>query len=122
MATAVGKSIGRRIKIARVKAGLTQEQLAAQADRTPETISNLERGATLPSLESLLKLCRLLSVPVSEILDEPGTGPRRSSSRLELETRLTVAAARLSDGGLRQLIAHAGVIAESDSPPKQSRD
>ena len=48
------KYIGRRIKAARERKGLTQEQLAEMVDLSPMHISVLERGAKPPKLETLI--------------------------------------------------------------------
>jgi len=45
--------IGLQIKTAREGAGWTQEELAAKVGKAPETISNIERGFTSPSLQTL---------------------------------------------------------------------
>lgn len=56
------------IKIARIKKGLTQEQLAEKLGLTNLTISGYEVGRTKPSLEVLIKLSDILEVSVDELL------------------------------------------------------
>ena len=60
--------IGEVLRQARLKAGLTQEVLAfaAEVDRT--YISYLENDQKSPTLEMLVKLCRELAMPVSELI------------------------------------------------------
>lgn len=36
------KAIGKRIKIARIKAGMTQEALSSEANLSPQHMSNIE--------------------------------------------------------------------------------
>ena len=38
------------VQLARKRLGMTQEELAAAIERTPESVSNIERGRQLPSL------------------------------------------------------------------------
>jgi len=54
---------------------LTQEQLAQRLGVEPETISRFERGATLPSLNTLEKIAGLLHVRVADLLDEAAPTP-----------------------------------------------
>ena len=46
-------ALARAVIDARVKAGLTQEQLAKRMDTTQSVIARLERGRTRPSTETL---------------------------------------------------------------------
>ena len=48
------KAIGKRVKIARIKADLKQEQLAERTSLSPTHISNVETGTTKVSLAALL--------------------------------------------------------------------
>ncbi|MFF2909201.1 helix-turn-helix domain-containing protein [Paenibacillus sp. NPDC057934] len=52
--------IGRRIKSAREKKGMTQENLAEKLDVSNAYISKIERGKTPISLDRLSDLCRVL--------------------------------------------------------------
>lgn len=61
-------AIGFRIKIARMKAKLTQEALAAKADLSPTHLSNIETGNTKLSLPSLISIANALSVSVDTLL------------------------------------------------------
>lgn len=46
------KAVGQRIKAAREKKGLTQEELAALIDISPTHISVIERGTKIPRLDT----------------------------------------------------------------------
>lgn len=48
------KAIGQRIKIARIKKGVTQETVADLIDITPAHMSNVETGKTKVSLPTLI--------------------------------------------------------------------
>lgn len=60
--------IGVRIRTARKKAGLTQEELAAKCDCTSNHLSNVEVGKSKPSLELLVKLAMELNTSVDDFL------------------------------------------------------
>ena len=50
------KAIGKRIKIARIKADLTQERLAELIDISPTHLSNIETGTTRVSLNTIISI------------------------------------------------------------------
>ena len=62
------KSIGKRIKIARIKADLTQERLAEMVEISPTHMSNIETGTTRVSLTAIVSLANALSVTVDDLL------------------------------------------------------
>lgn len=62
------KAIGKRIKIARIKADLTQERLAEILDLSPSHMSNIETGTTRVSLTTIVSIANALSVTVDDLL------------------------------------------------------
>lgn len=60
--------IGLRIREARKAAGLTQDALAERLGRTVESISDLERGKSLPSLEGLAAIADVLGLRLADLL------------------------------------------------------
>ncbi len=70
------KSIGKRIKIARIKADLTQERLAEVVDVSPSHMSNIETGTTRVSLTLLVNIANALSVTVDDLLCDSITKAR----------------------------------------------
>lgn len=62
------KAIGQRIKIARIKKGITQEAVADLIDITPAHMSNVETGKTKVSLPTLIAIANALSVSVDTLL------------------------------------------------------
>jgi transcriptional regulator with XRE-family HTH domain len=62
------KAIGQRIKIARIKKGVTQEAVADLIDITPAHMSNVETGKTKVSLPTLIAIANALSVSVDTLL------------------------------------------------------
>ncbi|MBD5103226.1 MAG: helix-turn-helix transcriptional regulator [Subdoligranulum sp.] len=59
--------IGKRIKEARKRLGLTQEQFAEKAGFTANYISMLERGKSFPRCDRLIILLNNLEVPADAI-------------------------------------------------------
>ena len=61
------------LKLARTKADLTQEELAARVGVTRKTINTIERGHFVPSTLLALKLAKALDAKVEELfsLDAP---------------------------------------------------
>ena len=62
------ESIGLRIKIARIKARMSQQALAERTDFSVAHISNIETGNTKLSLPALLNIANTLSVSVDQFL------------------------------------------------------
>ncbi len=60
--------IGERIKSAREKGKLTQEQLAERIEVSPQYVSDLERGVVGISVPTLIRLCVALGVSSDQIL------------------------------------------------------
>ena len=56
------KAIGQRIKIARIKKGITQEAVADLIDITPAHMSNVETGKTKVSLPTLIAIAFLFRI------------------------------------------------------------
>ena len=64
------KAIGRRIKAAREKKQLTQEQLAELVDLSAMHVSVIERGVKLPKLETLINIANILDVSADVLLQD----------------------------------------------------
>lgn len=60
--------LGNELKKARVRAGLTQEQVAARARISREYVSQLERGRQSPTVDMLLRVCRILGTSASTVI------------------------------------------------------
>ena len=63
------KLLGIRIYELRLKAGMTQAQLAEKAEVSNETISRIERGLRSPSFDVLEQLATALNVEVRELFN-----------------------------------------------------
>ena len=64
------KAIGKRIKSARDKKGMTQEQLAELVNLSPMHVSVIERGNKLPRLETLINIANILDVSADVLLQD----------------------------------------------------
>jgi len=64
--------LGHRIKLLRVERDWSLKDLAAATKLSVSQISSIERGANLPSIESLLAICRAFRRKPSEILSSIG--------------------------------------------------
>jgi transcriptional regulator with XRE-family HTH domain len=62
--------VGLRIRVIRKRRNLSQEALAELIDRSSEAVSNLERGLSTPSFDTLEALSVALGVPISELVAE----------------------------------------------------
>lgn len=62
------KQVGAIIQAARLKAGLTQEELADKADFHRTYIGFIEQGVYSPNLYTLSKLAKALRVKLSDLL------------------------------------------------------
>lgn len=63
------QKIGRRLRKARKMRGLTQEKLAEKMDVCVSNVGLIERGKRIPSLETMVKMCRALGISTDRVLD-----------------------------------------------------
>ena len=61
--------IGSRLKIARQKSGLTQQDLAEEANLSVAYISRVERGSSHINLKRLSEFCKILGISEGSILN-----------------------------------------------------
>ena len=78
MTDTVAIELGLRIKELREAAGLTQAELAMLSLKSVETISNFERGKTLPSVRTLVALARHLGCSPADLFTTLTLEPRSS--------------------------------------------
>jgi transcriptional regulator with XRE-family HTH domain len=60
--------LGRNVRAARLARGLSQEQLAFEAEMTRSYLSDLERGTRNPSVRALGRLAQALGIEPPELL------------------------------------------------------
>lgn len=100
------------VRAARQRLGLTQEDLAARVERTPESISNIERGLQLPNIETLLDLSEILGVPIADFFEGHARKTKVSLKRTKLEAQFREIARELSDRDLGIAVRQATAFLE----------
>jgi transcriptional regulator with XRE-family HTH domain len=60
--------LGEELRKARIKAGLTQEQLAFEADVSRQYVSLLELNEKSPTVNVLLRICKVMGVSAGKLL------------------------------------------------------
>jgi len=99
---ALARRIGARIREARQRAGLTQQQLAGER-YTKAYVSALETGIARPSMVALSYLSDRLGLPASHFIDEG----HPAWTRLEVDMRLAAGDWQSAADGYRTLLADA---------------
>ena len=64
------EALGKRIKAAREKKNMTQEELAAAVDYSVDHMSVIERGVKTPKLDKLVAIANILGVGTDELLQD----------------------------------------------------
>lgn len=82
----LARTIGEAARAARGRLGLTQVQVAEAVGIAAMVYSRLERGLMLPSVPTLLKLCRVLETTPDALLGfSPGDAPVKRATRAQRE-------------------------------------
>ena len=61
--------LGVRVRTIRKQKGITQDQLAARMGRSVDALSNIERGKSLPSFQTIEQLCEALEIELKTLFD-----------------------------------------------------
>lgn len=123
--------LGAAVRNARVRAGLTQEDVAERIGMASEVYGRMERGQMLPRVENLRRLCLVLNVPPHELLGletmAPSRGelPRedgkvRSDDTADMR-RLLRRMRRLNANQVKLLSLIAGAMLNKGKPTKSRR-
>lgn len=114
--------IGARVRALRNDAGLTQEQLAAEVDVAPETMSRIERGRLVPSTDLVTRIAAGLGVPTGALFDKSAAKPRAPTLR-PVERRLLTYVRDLPDALVEDLIRGVRLLVEvgRQAPEPQRR-
>jgi transcriptional regulator with XRE-family HTH domain len=111
------KRIGTRIAERRRAANLTQAELAERIDVATETISRVERGATVPSVASLGRIAAALGCEVYELMVSDATA---ATTRAAVD-RLMASLAHRPPDDVHMLAEIAAVIFRRMPPNGRSR-
>lgn len=79
---ATSRDIGLAVKEIRKAKGMTQAELADATGRSTDAISQIERGVSVPSVDTLVSLTKALSTSVDQLLVIDSNVPRARSARL----------------------------------------
>ena len=63
------KKIGLKIKLIRIERKISQQDLAASCNFEKSNLARIEAGRTNPTVATLLKICQVLEVPISQLFD-----------------------------------------------------
>ena len=77
------KDLGRRISDRRHSAGLTQDTLAATAEIGTSYLAHIEAGRKKPTLETLRKIARALSVELWQLMTDSRMTPDEKTWQAE---------------------------------------
>ena len=92
--------IGKKLKNARIEAGLTQEKAAEKIDVSRQTISNWENEKSYPDIISVIALSDLYSVSLDELLK----GDQKMAEHLEESTNVVKSIKKLTGAILLNII------------------
>lgn len=92
--------IGKKLKNARIEAGLTQEKAAEKIDVSRQTISNWENEKSYPDIISVIALSDLCSVSLDELLK----GDQKMAEHLEESTNVVKSNKKLTGAILLNII------------------
>ncbi|WP_145701652.1 helix-turn-helix domain-containing protein [Azospirillum baldaniorum] len=89
-------AFGLRLRAIRKAQGMSQEQFAELLDRSPDAVSNMERGINLPSVETLIRLSDKLDIPLGHLFAALDAVEGTDGKRVSLESALAENARRLT--------------------------
>ena len=91
------RRLGRNIRQARCRLGLTQEQMAERIDMAPEVYGRMERGHLVPRLERFVALCRALGESPDRLIFPPeGSEEMELAEDLKIGTEASIEALRVA--------------------------
>lgn len=114
MVKSLKERIGAAVRAARADAELTQEELAERIGRHADSVSLIERGRTLPTLDMLVELAAALNLSINELV--PTTIPEKSKStrRVRLEAEIAQLLKSVPEKRLEAVRDQVRMIAELD--------
>lgn len=88
--------VGKRIRLARVTAGMSQEDLRKRAKLGfGDSVSRIENGKNNLTLSMLIQIADALDVPIPDLIAPPGTAAATPRPQLPLDARQAVMQATL---------------------------
>jgi transcriptional regulator with XRE-family HTH domain len=115
MTNKLKQMVGMRLREARRRKDLSQEELAFKIGRTAESISNIERGQQLPTIETLAELAKELGMPLEDFLSDISGQKRVPTDRLRMETKLREIGRTLPNSDLELAVGLLEVLAKKQN-------
>lgn len=114
------EAIGKRVRAARLTAGLSQEDLAQRAGCVTATVGRLERGTRTVRPRQMQQIADALGVPLPELM---GEAPRPEPGQLDrIEAKLDrIITALDADQEPRRLPPPPELLRQSRKPKRGSR-
>ncbi len=107
------KSFGKQLRTYRRERDLTQEELAHMINRSVDALSNIERGLSLPSTETLIALSESLDIPLANFVKTLDPRPEAGSKELQkLRTELNGITKKMDERQLTIAIGQMKVLAQ----------
>ena len=69
------KAFGQALRSMRKKRKVSQEEISLEADCDRTTVSLIERGLVSPKLSTIVKMCRVLDILPSEVMQRMEKSP-----------------------------------------------
>lgn len=107
------QALGRRIKTLRDLRGLTQNELAAELDRSVDAVSMIERGINWPSIATIERVAAVLNVSTTELFNDLGTTGQANGQDLVVVARELIA--RLGQPELEVAVATLEALARKSA-------
>jgi transcriptional regulator with XRE-family HTH domain len=123
----LASTLGAVARAARMRAGLTQEDVADRIGMASEVYGRMERGQMLPRVENLRRMCLVLNVPPHLLLGLEELGSEATNTAEELKPRSDDTAdmrrllrrmRKLSPTQVKLLSLIAGAMVAKGKPPK----
>lgn len=64
------KKIGKKVKLARIKLGITQEELAERLSLSTRYISQIERGISFGTASTIINICKTLNISADYLFED----------------------------------------------------
>ena len=113
MGRSLKRALGRRVKEAREAMSLSQEDLADRMGRSARALSDIERGASGPPLETLELLSKHLGIPIADFFEYATDTDRQDIQRLDKETSARQVIKRLTNANLDVALKQLQALADS---------
>lgn len=115
----VQKQFGEKIRDCRKRKGMSQETLSELVDKTPDTISNIERGYTSTRIKTAIRLAKALDVPLVELFDFQATSQEDRQRRNQIQKVVEILRScdnKTLNGAVEILKTHVRVCSSERSP------